>query len=75
MKESPPKPRVKVCSLCGQAKPFSEFHRRRVTDKSGYRSACKDCTSEQKKRYPKKVPTEEERLKARIRAQTQYAVE
>ncbi len=71
-----PKPeKIKVCSLCGQAKPLSEFHRRRHTDKSGRRSACKDCTSEQKKRAPKKPLTEEERLKARVRAATQYAVE
>lgn len=67
--------KVKVCSLCGLPKPLSEFHRRRHTAKNGYRSACKACTAAVKKQAPRKPLTEEDRLKARVRAQTQYAVE
>ena len=76
MKEPEPRPtKLKVCSLCGQPKPLSEFHRRRQTVKSGFRAACKACTSEARKKIPRKPKDEEERHKARVRAQTQYAVE
>ena len=41
---------MKVCSKCKIEKDFNEFHRC-TSNKSGYKSACKDCESQRRKNY------------------------
>jgi hypothetical protein len=68
----------KACSICRQMLPMTQYHRRRHTSRSGYRSACKDCTraASQAARAarPPKPPDDEQRLKMKVRARTRAAV-
>jgi hypothetical protein len=38
---------MKKCTVCEEAKPFAEFHKRKAM-KDGHRSACKDCEYERR---------------------------
>ena len=68
--------KLKTCSVCGRDLPVSEFHRRRHYVHSGYRAACKSCTSEASRvARIGRIRTDEERQKHRIRALTHRAVQ
>ena len=41
---------MKVCKVCGQEKPLSEFYKRKDT-KDGHRNKCKSCEKEKSKHY------------------------
>lgn len=67
-------PTMKMCSVCGRLQPITDFHRRRHYSKDGHRAACKDCTAKKSRearqdRAPKRT-TDEDRLKAQVRART-----
>jgi hypothetical protein len=53
---------MKKCSICKTEKCFSKFWRRKDR-KSGYSSACKDCSNE--KRYKKKIQNWEHHINVR----------
>ena len=73
-------PRLKVCSLCGEALPITAFHRRGHHVRSGVRAACRSCTSKRAKtirdaQKAQKTFESEARQKAAVRRATRAAVE
>ena len=67
--------RQKTCSICGRTLPVSEFHRRRHYVRSGYRAACKRCTSLEARQARERRPPERDRKKERVRAKTRALIE
>lgn len=56
------------CSMCGQLKPKSEFHRNRANNPRGFSYNCKTCTKEIMKAYNKKHYAEQrEEIKEKSR--------
>ena len=67
--------RQKTCTICGRTLPISEFHRRRHYVRSGYRAACKRCTSLRARQARARRPSERDRKKERARSKTRTAIE
>lgn len=67
----------KTCSMCGELKPLSEYHRRRHYKKDGHRAACKTCTAQETKKAREArggTISDEERKKAQVRHATRRLI-
>lgn len=66
--------RQKKCSICGRLLPITEFHRRQHHVRCGFRAACKECTREAERGRDRKVKTDLDILKRRVRQRTKRAL-
>ena len=62
---------LKVCTICGEAKPLSEFHKGNAAD--GLRYACKVCTNAQNRGIYEKNKDAHIEAKRRYRAENPEA--
>jgi len=66
--------RMKACSRCHRALPYSAFHRRRHHVRSGVRAACKECTRQASREARLARPYSPDPTKTRTRWRTRAAL-